>query len=49
MRFLLGNQVKILKRQLHTRVWEGIPVGSVVGKSGDAECENSHYLDTGRL
>lgn len=49
LRFLLDVPVKMWKRQLPTSIWEGNPARHVPGRSGDAERENSHYLDTGRL
>lgn len=47
--FPLDVQGKLLKRQLHTRVWDRVLVGSVPGNRRDAELENTHSLDTGRL
>lgn len=42
-------QGKLLKRQLHTRIWDQALVGSVPVNRRDAELENTHSLDTGRL
>lgn len=47
--FPLDVKGKLLKRQLQTRVWDRVLVGSIPGNRRDAELENIHSLDTGRL
>lgn len=50
LRFPLDVQVKMLKKQLNTSLGGRKSQLEVYpGNSGDAEHENIHYLDTGRL